>query len=50
MAVPSLGFATEVGTRMIFMDQGQIVEEAPPREMLANPRNSRTQQFLRSIL
>jgi ABC-type polar amino acid transport system ATPase subunit len=45
-----IGFATEVGTRMIFMDQGQIVEEAPPREMLANPRNSRTQQFLRSIL
>jgi len=45
-----IGFATEVGSRMIFMDQGQIVEEAPPREMLANPRNLRTQQFLRSIL
>jgi ABC-type polar amino acid transport system ATPase subunit len=45
-----IGFAAEVGTRMIFMDQGQIVEEAPPREMLANPRNARTQQFLRSIL
>jgi ABC-type polar amino acid transport system ATPase subunit len=45
-----IGFAAEVGTRMIFMDQGQIVEEAAPREMLANPRNPRTQQFLRSIL
>jgi ABC-type polar amino acid transport system ATPase subunit len=45
-----IGFAAEVGSRMIFMDQGQIVEEAPPHEMLANPKNLRTQQFLRSIL
>jgi ABC-type polar amino acid transport system ATPase subunit len=45
-----IGFAVEVGSRMIFMDQGRIVEEAPPREMLANPRNLRTRQFLRSIL
>ncbi|MBX6322278.1 MAG: amino acid ABC transporter ATP-binding protein, partial [Rhodospirillaceae bacterium] len=45
-----IGFAAEVGSRMVFMDQGRIVEEAPPREMLANPRNPRTQQFLRSIL
>ena len=45
-----IGFAVEVGSRMIFMDEGKIVEEAPPREMLANPKNPRTQQFLRSIL
>ena len=45
-----IGFAVEVGSRMIFMDEGRIVEEAPPREMLANPKNPRTQQFLRSIL
>jgi ABC-type polar amino acid transport system ATPase subunit len=45
-----LGFAAEVGTRMIFMDEGTIVEDAPPRDMLANPKNLRTQRFLSSIL
>jgi polar amino acid transport system ATP-binding protein len=45
-----IGFAVEVGSRMIFMDEGRIVEEAPPRAMLADPKNPRTQQFLRSIL
>lgn len=45
-----IGFARHVGHRMIFMDGGRIVEDASPAEMLANPRNSRTQQFLSSIL
>ena len=42
-------FAADVGTRMVFMDKGQIVEDAHPREMLANPRTERAKQFLSSI-
>jgi ABC-type polar amino acid transport system ATPase subunit len=42
-------FAAEVGTRMIFMDQGKIVEEGPPRELLAKPKTERAQQFLQTI-
>jgi ABC-type polar amino acid transport system ATPase subunit len=45
-----IGFARHVGDRMIFMDGGKIVEDAHPEEMLKNPRNQRTQQFLGSIL
>ncbi len=45
-----IGFARHVGTRMIFMDAGKIVEDRPPEDMLASPRNLRTQQFLGSIL
>ncbi|MCS0494457.1 amino acid ABC transporter ATP-binding protein [Ancylobacter sp. MQZ15Z-1] len=42
-------FAAEVGTRMVFMDQGKIVEEGVPRELLAQPRTERAQRFLQSI-
>jgi polar amino acid transport system ATP-binding protein len=45
-----MGFAREVGDRLIFMDQGVIVEEGPAREMIKNPNNERTQAFLRAIL
>lgn len=45
-----MGFAREVGDRVVFMDAGQIVEEGPARELLKNPRNERTQAFLRAIL
>jgi ABC-type polar amino acid transport system ATPase subunit len=42
-------FAADVGTRMVFMDQGKIVEDANPREMLAHPKTERARQFLSSI-
>jgi ABC-type polar amino acid transport system ATPase subunit len=45
-----MGFAREVGDRMVFMDAGQIVEEGPARDLLKNPQNERTQAFLRAIL
>jgi ABC-type polar amino acid transport system ATPase subunit len=45
-----MGFANHVGDRMLFMDAGSIVEDAPPEEMLRNPRELRTRQFLSSIL
>ncbi|MEN0024805.1 MAG: amino acid ABC transporter ATP-binding protein [Microbacterium sp.] len=45
-----MGFAREVGSRLIFMDGGHIVEEGDPREVLANPQHSRTQDFLSRVL
>lgn len=45
-----MGFAREVGSRLIFMDGGVIVEEGDPREVLANPRHPRTQDFLSRVL
>jgi len=45
-----MGFAREVGTRMIFMDDGRILEEGEPREMFAQPEHERTKQFLSAIL
>ena len=45
-----MGFAREVGDRLIFMDDGQIVEEGLPREVLANPQHQRTKAFLSKVL
>jgi polar amino acid transport system ATP-binding protein len=45
-----MGFAREVGDRLIFMDEGRIVEQGPAREVLGSPQNARTQAFLRAIL
>ena len=42
-------FAAEVGTRMVFMDAGRVVEDGDPRAMLANPRTDRARRFLSSI-
>ncbi|WP_152205901.1 amino acid ABC transporter ATP-binding protein [Marinobacter changyiensis] len=45
-----MGFAKTVADRVIFMDEGEIVELAPPEEFFTNPREARTQQFLKQIL
>lgn len=45
-----MGFAHEVGDRIIFMDEGVIVEEGPPEEVLDRPQNPRTQAFLSKVL
>lgn len=45
-----MGFAREVGDRVIFMDEGIIMEEGVPSEVFANPKNPRTQAFLSKIL
>ena len=45
-----IGFAREVADRVIMMDEGNIVEEAPPSEFFTNPRNERAQLFLSQIL
>ena len=45
-----MGFARSVAHRIIFMDEGEIVEEAPPETFFANPRSERTRTFLGQIL
>jgi polar amino acid transport system ATP-binding protein len=45
-----MGFAREVGTRMIFMDEGLIVESGEPREMYYHPQTDRLRQFLAKVL
>ncbi|KGK85126.1 peptide ABC transporter ATP-binding protein [Desulfosporosinus sp. HMP52] len=45
-----MGFAREVGDRVIFMDEGIIMEEGKPNEVFENPKNPRTQAFLSKIL
>ena len=45
-----MGFAREVGDRMIFMDEGRIVEEGHPGTLLSNPQHPRTQAFMGKIL
>ncbi|WP_170575999.1 amino acid ABC transporter ATP-binding protein [Ruegeria atlantica] len=45
-----MGFAREVANRVIFMDQGQIVEQNAPGEFFGNPQNERTKLFLSQIL
>lgn len=45
-----MGFAREVGTRLMFIDNGIIVEEGVPSEVFDNPKHQRTQEFLRKVL
>ncbi len=45
-----MGFASEVSDRVVFMDEGQILEEAAPDEFFKNPKHERAQQFLKEVL
>ena len=45
-----MGFAKDVADRVLFMDEGIIMEEAAPAEMFSNPRNPRTAEFLKKVL
>ena len=45
-----MGFAREVATRVVFVDEGVIMEEAPPVEFFGNPKNPRLQDFLGKVL
>ncbi len=45
-----MGFAKEVGSRVIFMDNGEIKEEGKPEEIFSNPKNERTRAFLQKVL
>jgi len=45
-----MGFAREVGDRVLFMDEGVLVEEGTPEQIFNNPQNARTRSFLSKIL
>ena len=45
-----MGFAREVGDRVLFMDEGKIVEEGTPEQIFSNPQNPRTKSFLAKVL
>lgn len=45
-----MGFAREVGTRVMFMDEGIILEQGTPEEIFQHPREARTQEFLSKVL
>ena len=45
-----MAFAREVADRVVFMDDGSLVEEGPPDVVLARPRNERTRRFLARLL
>ena len=45
-----MGFAREVGTRVLFMEEGIILEQGTPEEIFSNPKEARTQEFLSKVL
>ena len=45
-----MGFARSVANKVIFMDEGEIIEEADPATFFENPKNERTKEFLSQIL
>jgi len=45
-----MGFAREVGTRVVFIDEGRIMEEGAPEQIFGNPKNPRLQEFLSKVL
>jgi polar amino acid transport system ATP-binding protein len=45
-----MGFAREVGNRVLFMDEGKIVEQGTPEELFGNPKHPRLQDFLSKVL
>jgi polar amino acid transport system ATP-binding protein len=45
-----IGFAREVGDTLVFMDAGVIVESGPPKDVIAEPKQKRTREFLSKVL
>ena len=45
-----MGFAREVASRVLFMDQGVVMEQGKPEDLFSNPQNERTQSFLSKVL
>ena len=50
VATHEMGFAKEVADTVMFMDGGLVVEQGPPKDVLCNPREARTQKFLEKVL
>jgi polar amino acid transport system ATP-binding protein len=45
-----MGFAREVANRMVFMHEGQLIEEGPPSQIISAPSDERTKRFLEAVL
>jgi polar amino acid transport system ATP-binding protein len=45
-----MGFAREVGDNLVFMDEGVIMEQGDPRQVLSDPQHERTRSFLSKVL
>ena len=50
IATHEMGFARDIANRVCFLEDGQIIEDAPPGELFTRPRDERTQRFLRRII
>jgi polar amino acid transport system ATP-binding protein len=50
IATHEMGFARDIAKRVCFLDEGQILEQGPPQEIFARPKEPRTQQFLERII
>jgi polar amino acid transport system ATP-binding protein len=50
LATHEMGFAREVATKVCFLDNGRILEQGPPEQVLGNPTEERTREFLRRVL
>ena len=50
IATHEMGFARDIASRVCFLEDGQIVEDAPPAQLFTSPRDERTQRFLRRIV
>ncbi|RYX83083.1 amino acid ABC transporter ATP-binding protein [bacterium] len=50
VATHEMGFAREVANRVLFLDNGRVLEEGPPEQLLENPREERTRAFLARLL
>ena len=45
-----MGFAKEVATRILFVHEGKVIEDAPPEEFFNNPKHPRVKEFLSRVL
>jgi polar amino acid transport system ATP-binding protein len=50
IATHEMGFAQDIARRVCFLEEGRIIEDAPPAELFASPRDERTRRFLRRIV
>ena len=50
IATHEMGFARDIASRVCFLEEGRIIEDAPPAELFSNPRDERTRRFLRRII
>jgi polar amino acid transport system ATP-binding protein len=50
IATHEMGFARDIANRVCFLEEGRIIEDAPPAELFSNPKDERTQRFLRRIV